>query len=358
VTPRALRPWLTPPGLWLVTAPCAALLLLHYLTPADPHAHHAAGGPPVPLHLFHDLYRRLSYLPIVTAALLMGARGGLGTAAAVSLAYLPHVWYRWDELPTQRWDAIFEIVLYHAMGGLVGALAEALRRQRDALQQADRLRGAGELAAAMAHEVRNPLASISGAAERLRRGDLPDAERAELLDIVRREADRLEGVVREFLAYARPAPLTRVPTDPLALVRETATLVAATARRRGIDVVVAPEGDGAPALVAMDPARVKQALLNLLLNAVQASPDGSPVTVAVRSGPGGIEFRVTDRGAGVPPAAAARLFEPFVTTKPGGTGLGLPVARQIAEAHGGRLSLEPAEGGGTTARLALPARVR
>ncbi len=363
MNPR-LRPWLTRPGLWLVTVPWLALTLLHYVTPAGhpaghEHAAHlghamppATGWGGIPLHLFHDVYRRLYYWPILAAALLFGTRTALITAALVSVSYLPHVLHRWDELPTQRFDALFEIALYFLTGALVGRLAEAGRRQQAQLLRADQLRAVGELAAGMAHEVRNPLASITGAAERLKRDTIPPAERLELLEIVAKESSRLDGVLNAFLAYARPAPLARAPGDLNAVLRELTLLVDPTAKRRGIRLVLRPDA-GLPA-VTMDAARITQAVLNLVLNAVQAAPDGSEVEIASRLAGGRVEVRVSDRGAGVAPHIAAAPFTPFATTKPGGTGLGLPTARQIVEAHGGTIVLRAADGAGTQAVIVLP----
>lgn len=353
------RAWFRPPGLWLVTLPVILVTLLHYVTPtghvmgAGAMAHmmeDAPGG--VPMHLFHDLYRRLYYVPILSAALLWGAGGGLFTAALASLLYLPHVVMAWGALPTQRFDALVEIALYHGLGALVGSVAQTLRRQREALFRTDQLRGAGEIAAGMAHEVRNPLASIRGAAERLRKGGVADAERDTLFRILEAEIARVDGVIREFLTYARPAPLARLDADLNAVAGETVALVTPTAQKRGVVLTLAAD----PALppVRMDPAKVKQALLNLVLNAVQASPDGQPVTVATRLGGRRAEVVVTDRGPGVAPDLRPSLFTPFATTKEGGTGLGLPIARQILEAHGGSVRLDPGPGGGTVAIASLP----
>lgn len=355
-----LRPWLTRPGLGMITVPWLVLTVLHYATPAGhgpEHAGHvmpvATGWGGIPLHLFHDIYRRLYYWPILAAALLFGTRTALITALLVAVSYLPHVLHRWDALPTQRFDALFEIALYFLTGALVGRLAESRKRQQEALLRADQLRAVGELAAGMAHEVRNPLASITGAAERLKRDDLAPAERSELLDIVAKESSRLDGVLNDFLGYARPGPLVRAPGDLNEVLRDTAALVAPTARRRAITLAVRPD----PALppVAMDAARIKQAVLNLLLNAVQAAPDGTEVLLESRRDGTRAEVRLTDRGPGLPAGGADAAFTPFVTTKAGGTGLGLPVARQIVEAHGGSVRLVAAAGGGTAAVLVLPA---
>jgi len=336
-----LRPWLASPRLWLVTIPLTAITLLHYLTPAS----HT-------FHMVHGILRRLYYVPILSAALLSGFRGGIVTALIVSILYLPHVVYRWQEIPSQTWEALFEIVLYNALGGLIGWLAESVRSQREALVRSDQLKGLGQMAAGMAHEVRNPLASISASAARLRKGGLADGVRNELLGIVEKESTRLDSVVRDFLGYARPARLVITSCDMNTVVAETVALATHTASERSIMVLL--EADASAGPVAGDPSRLKQALLNLMLNAVQAAPGGSEVIVKTLRSRKEITVIVRDSGAGIDPEIRGRLFEPFATTKPDGLGLGLSIARQIVEAHGGKLALEDAPGGGTVARVTLP----
>ncbi|MEK7474181.1 MAG: ATP-binding protein [Candidatus Coatesbacteria bacterium] len=335
------RLWLAPPGLWLVTVPLVAITLLHYVTPATHH-----------MHILHGVLRRLYYVPVVSAALLWGVRGGLAAAVVTIALYAPHVVQRWDEIPTQTWDAVFEMAMYAAVGGLTGSLSASLRRQQDALLRTDQLKSLGTLASGMAHEVRNPLASIAGAAAQLRKGNPPEATRDELLGIVARESARLDDLVREFLEYARPPKLVRTACDVPAVVAEAVALVTHSAAPRSVTVRVdAPPG--APS-VSADPTRLKQALLNLLLNAVQASPAGGEVRVSVAVRGRSVRVTVRDAGPGLPAEVRGRLFEPFVTTREGGTGLGLPMAKRIVAAHGGSLELADAEGGGTEARLDLP----
>ena len=143
-----------------------------------------------------------------------------------------------------------------------------------------------------------------------------------------------------------------MPVDLNALAEETAALVRPTAHKRGVTIVL--HADPALRPVPMDGPRIKQALLNLLLNAVQASPASSEVTVATRLAGGRAEARVRDRGPGLSPEARRALFTPFATTREGGTGRGLPIALAILEQHGGGLRLEDAPGGGTEAVAFLP----
>ncbi len=336
----ALRFWISPTGVKWTILPILAVTLLHYAAP---------GGHEY--HLIHDVLRRLYYVPILAAGVLGGLRPGLVTAAVVGILYLPHVFQRWEEMPTQQWDAIFEILLFHCFGVLTGGLADALRRQRDSVAHADRLKTLGTMAAFMAHEVRNPLAAVRAAAERLGKDRSDADERRRLLDILGTETARLNGVVEDLLTFARPASIRVAETNLAAVMRETAVIAESVAREREVSVRV--DIADVPESISADATHLKQALLNLMLNAVQAAPAGSEVVAAVRPRVKGIEFVILDRGPGVPADVRRQLFVPFVTGRPSGTGLGLAIARQIAEAHGGELVLRDATGGGTEAVLRI-----
>ncbi len=337
----ATRFWASGAGLLCVTLPVVAVTALHYALPAAQS-----------FDLLHNILRRLYYVPILGAGVLAGRRAGLLTALTVSVLYLPHVMDRWGDLPTQRWDALFEVLLYNGIGALTGWLADAVKQHQEAMLRADRLATLGTMAAGMAHEVRNPLAAVQAAAEKLRDGVRAEEDRRVLLDIVGKETARLEGVVRDFLGFARPAPLVRLLTDLRLVAQETIALAQAAARPRSITITVSA---AEAVTVRGDPFRLKQALLNLLLNAVAAAPPASQVMVSVRRGWRGVaEVAVVDRGPGLPAEIRRNLFVPFTTGREGGTGLGLPVARQIAEAHGGEVELRDALLGGTEAVLRIP----
>jgi two-component system sensor histidine kinase PilS (NtrC family) len=232
----------------------------------------------------------------------------------------------------------------------------SLRAMQERLDRSERLADLGRLAAGLAHELRNPLASMMGSVELLRSTSQADDERR-LLDIVQREGSRLANLVTEFLAFARPVPPRREPVDLAALAAETLDAFA----HDPAAAAVALERDLQPAPARADPVQVRQVLWNLLANAAQAFAPGSAggrVRVACRALPGGgAELSVADDGPGIEPEDLRRLFTPFFTTKPSGTGLGLATIARIVDAHGGAVAAEsePGRGARFTVRLPPPA---
>jgi two-component system OmpR family sensor kinase len=220
----------------------------------------------------------------------------------------------------------------------------SLERARLAHGRAERLAAVGQMAAMVAHEVRNPLGVVRGQVELLRERLAPAGRDAERVEEILAEIERVNQLTHEFLTLAREAPLERAPVDVTALAEEVAGAARLAAPAATIEV------EGEPVTALGDAGRLRQALLNLALNAAQVGGDGVTVRLAVARAGGAVRVTVSDDGPGVPPALAATLFEPFVSGREGGSGLGLAVAARIAERHGGRLALEPSERG---ARFAL-----
>ena len=236
---------------------------------------------------------------------------------------------------------------------LVQAQLEALNAARARLVQSEKLAALGQLATAIAHEVRNPLAVIRSAAQGL--GETvssDDAEAARACAFITAEIDRLGSVVSSLLEFARPLHLepravsVRDLFDRAALLAEGE--LAARGARLGRD-----ELPDLPAVRA-DPDLLSQVLLGLLANAAEAVPPGGDVTLAARARDGAVELVVEDSGPGIPPELRDRVFEPFFTTRARGIGLGLAVARQVVEAHGGRIEAGERPGGGARLTVRLP----
>lgn len=223
------------------------------------------------------------------------------------------------------------------------------------VERRERLAGLGNLAAAVGHEVRNPLNAISMGLQRLRAEFEPAAgaaEYARMVELVQGEVRRLDGIVDEFLSLARPVPLRPVPTRPADLLGEVVALVGAEARSRGVAVDLRASGELPPA--RLDPDRVRQVLLNLVRNGLDAMPRGGRLTVGAEAAGDLLLVRVEDTGEGIPEDLLPRVFEPYVTTKATGVGLGLAIARRIVEAHGGRVLVESRPGEGSRFTVALP----
>ena len=226
-----------------------------------------------------------------------------------------------------------------------------LRQMEEAVRRADRLAVVGGMAAGLAHEIRNPLASMCGSIEVLGASPGLDGQERRLMNVVRSEAERLEALVREFLSFARPLLPAFEPLDGARVVTETVDLFRQEVAERGIELVVRAD---APVWVRADPGQLRQVLWNLLGNAADATQRSGRVEVRMsRQGGEGV-LEVSDTGHGIADEDLQRIFDPFFTTKERGTGLGLAIVHRIVEAHSGHLSVRSQVGRGTTFRVVLP----
>ncbi|TWJ19742.1 ATP-binding protein [Geobacter argillaceus] len=342
--------------------------LLHYLTP---------------LHLpyLHDIFQRLYYLPIILAALWYGFRGGLFCSIVVSIAYAPHILFQWGGHLTMEMEKYLEIILYNTVGGLTGLLSQRERERtvelqktaqgleesyqklqhqseriiviEEQLRRAEKLSTLGEMAAVLAHEIRNPLGSIRGTAEILKDDYPPEDPKHEFIEIQIKETERLNRVVEDFLHMARPQPSDMQPCPVQDELETIVTLVSNDARDRKIKLSLQPPPF--PVIVRADGEKLRQAFLNITINSLQATPPGGSVTISTAVVQTALcEIRFRDTGPGIDAATMERIFEPFFTTKQNGTGLGLAITRKIIESHGGTLQVESEPGTGTTVTIRLP----
>jgi two-component system sensor histidine kinase HydH len=228
-----------------------------------------------------------------------------------------------------------------------------VRRLQQEVTRNRRLASLGSLAAGVAHEIRNPLSSLKGFAtyflERFRENP-NDRETAEVMI---REVDRLNRVINQLLEFARPLTMTLVPTSLQSLIRHTLKTVEGQAREKAIAI----ETDLSPEIgeIPIDADRISQVLMNLALNAIAATEAGGTLRITLaRQDDRSIRISIVDTGAGIRKEDLPRVFDPYFTTKPTGTGLGLPIVQKIVEAHGGEILLASKPGEGTTATVILP----
>jgi signal transduction histidine kinase len=340
-----------------------------------------------PLHLpmLHDILQRLYYIPIILAGFWFGLRGGLFSSIVVSVMYVPHVLFQWGGHSSLELGMFLEIVLYNVVGGITGLLSqrEEMRREElnktargleesyqklqgqadliirieEQLRRAERLSALGELSAVLAHEIRNPLGSIRGTAEILQDVFRPGDRHYEFLEILLKEADRLNRVVEDFLGLARPVEVERGTCDCVAELRELVSLVASDAAARGVRLELTSAD---LPLIRGDREKLRQAFLNLIMNGLQATGRGGSLTLSATLLPASderssaIELLFVDTGEGIDAERLPRIFEPFFTTKQGGTGLGLAITQKIIESHGGTVSAFSEPGRGTVFTVRLP----
>jgi signal transduction histidine kinase len=221
------------------------------------------------------------------------------------------------------------------------------------LHEAERLATTGELAAGMAHEIRNPLAAIVNATVLLTEGGLTAEERATTLTAIRTEARRLNRILSDFLQFARPQEARRTPGDIREVVQHVSALIRDDrSRAPRVDLKVAI--DPAVPCFAFDRDQVTQVLWNVALNGVQAMNGRGRLSLEVARQNGDVALAVSDTGPGIPRDHLARVFEPFYSGKPNGSGLGLTIAERIVAAHGGRIEIDSEVGRGTRVTLLFP----
>lgn len=363
---RATRTQLATSGVYLAIAIVTAL---HYST--GEHAHH-----------LHDIYRRLYYIPIILAGFLHGFRGGLLAAAVVCIAYAPHATGHISHDPASTTQKGLEMLLYLAIGTLTGSLVSRLkgaqrqvessaaelerslhqlretigqlRATEDELVRTARLAAVGRLSAGLAHEIRNPLASIQGSVELLA-DDFPSGHpKRRLLSVLLDEAHRLNDVLTRFLSFARPRELRKVPMAILPEIDAVIDLLQNQKEPTAARIQAWETGSGGSLDVLADREQVRQVLLNLLLNAVQAAGPEGDVRIECQPDSSRVVVRITDTGPGFTRDAIENAFTPFYTSKEKGTGLGLAISHRIVESHGGRIEVGNLPGGGAIVTIELP----
>jgi two-component system sensor histidine kinase HydH len=227
------------------------------------------------------------------------------------------------------------------------ALVYLVRRQRELAERVEyarRLASLGEMAAVIAHELRNPLTALKGHAQLLLRSLAGDGREEKAARVVT-EAARLEAFLADLLDFSRRGEIEPAPVDPARVLRDSA---AAVDRSR-----ITVHSEAAPKSWPLDAPRIQQALSNILSNAVQVSPEGAVVDAAVFAADGALVFEVRDRGPGIPAGEEERIFEPFYTRRVRGTGLGLSLARRIVDQHHGTITARNAPDGGAVLRITL-----
>jgi signal transduction histidine kinase len=349
-----------------------AIGMLHYFTPGY-------------MVFYHDMYRRLSYFPIVLGAIWFGVRGGVVLAVMSSIAFIPHLILYIGQGAETYLSELTEIFLYLAAGTVTGIIAgresrlrlrykelseqleksyQKLHRETQLLLEVEEQLGAaqklsalGQLSASLAHEIKNPLSSIKGTAEILLDEFPPDHPKREFVEILLKETTRLNSTVEEVLQFSRrDAPDNKkesAETEPLAqVIDRVSSLLASQLRKKNISLSVAGWENGKTFFVPGK--KMSQVFLNIILNAIDAAPRKGIIMVDTLKQADGYSVLVQNSGAPVPDGRKKKIFDPFYSTKQGGTGLGLSISKKIVESYGGTLAVSDSELGGACFTVFLP----
>lgn len=339
--------------------------------------HYLAGG--AQAGMLHGLLGHLYIVPILIGAYWYGIKGGVTVSIASTILFSPHLFLHWRDPFVDVYNYV-ELFLFMLIGGVTGVLSQMERGQRlryeeaitrldeshrklkeqtdvlfqteEQLRRADRLSALGELSAGMAHEIRNPLGSIKGAVEIIKDDYTAEEAKYEFIQILIRETDRLNQIVQEFLGFAKPKNPELQFVDLNESLESVLTLAAQQARKAGVKVE--KKLDPAIGKRSLDAGLLKQAFLNLILNAIQAMPDGGSLSVESSLRNGALEVTIADTGIGIPEENRKKLFSPFFTTKKNGTGLGLAITYRIIENHRGVIDVASRPGGGTAFTVRIP----
>jgi len=354
---------------FILTAFVILIGLLHSFTPGY-------------MIFYHDTYRRLSYFPIAIGAILYGLKGGVCLAAMSCLAFVPHLFMFWARGPEAYYSELSEIIFYLAAGIVIGLISSRENRLREKyktlseklagsyqrlhdqaaqllkaekqLGQSQKLSMLGHLSASLAHEIKNPLASIKGAAEILA-DEVPfNHPKHEFIEIMRSEIARLNHSVDDVLKYCRG----RQHKDPSGqdhmgnIIRHVVSLLETSFKKKSIEVTITSNPDEGPFSTTKD--AMIQVLMNILINAVDAVGENGRIIIDFGRDEKWCFIHISDDGPGIDELLIEKIFQSFVTFKEDGTGLGLSISKRIVESLNGNIYIEKSILGGARFSIFLP----
>lgn len=293
----------------------------------------------------------LYYIPLLLGVFRFGIKGSIVTWLFVSAAYLPFFFGNWTTTFPEFMDRVLHLVFTGVFAAVAYFLAD---RERNKSNQAEReryLAGIGQVATVIVHDLKNPLISIMGFARRIREGKGDIALGARTIE---ESAQSMQKIVNSVLDFAKPLQLDLKDVDIRNPIHRAAESCRTKAEEKG--VTLSMHLPPAPMIITIDGFHLERALVNLIDNAVDASPRGAPVSITATIERSKITITIKDQGAGMNRETMSNLFMPFYTTKNKGTGLGMPISKKIIEAHTGTLEIKSGQGTGTEAKILLPGK--
>lgn len=336
--------------------------LLHYFTPGY-------------LIFYHDTYRRLSYFPITIGAIWFGLPGGIILAVLSCVSFIPHLLTFWIQGPEAYYSELSEILFYLSAGVVIGLISSRETRLRAKLEksykrlhdqarqlmyaeeqlgQSQKLSMLGHLSASLAHEIKNPLASIKGAAEILA-DELPEGHpKHEFIEIMVSEISRLNSSVEDVLKYCQGQQESReIKYETLEkIIHRVCSLLESQIKKKSIGLLTTIKEETKH--FQADEAKLTQVFLNIILNAIDAVPEKGRINIELFKNSRDVIINISDNGPGIQDKIRTDIFEPFVTEKEGGTGLGLSISKKIIQSFGGCITILESSLGGACFSIVLP----
>ncbi len=305
-------------------------------------------------YYFHVFYGELYFLPIVLAAFWFGLRGALLVSTTITVCYLPFIFWNWQEFSAKDLDIILSLLLYNGLAILVGILKGRETKAQEELLHTENLAVMGRSLAAAAHDMRTPLMLIGGLARRLSKKINHEDPARLKLELIIKETDKMEKMTGDMLNFSKPLTLNLIRRNFSTTIQDSLLKIKEVARRHNVSIVYKSDTAAEVAGIHFDSLRFEQVIVNLVLNAIEASPEGDTVTITLSlTSSGNAILDVADNGSGIPLTNRQQVFHPFFTTKKEGTGLGLPIVKKIVEAHDGSLHILDSPSGGTIFRIKL-----
>jgi signal transduction histidine kinase len=316
-----------------------AITIVHYVTRQEESS-------------LHVIFRELYFIPIILAGFWFGLRGGLTTSILISVLYLPIAIGVPDHSAGHKLGNLLQIILFNVTGILVGWLQDREFQHQETKRQEDGLIKIGKAVSCIAHDMKTPLLVIEGFSRQIRKTIKDDDRLLKKIDLIVRQSQRLEVMVQDMLKFTGPLTLDCGQNSLSSLFDETLILIDEKARTHKVQISCQLEDD--VQICAFDYHRMQQALVNLLNNAIDASPTGGAVVLRCARTRDNIVIEVEDSGDGIKGVSENEILEPFCTSKKEGTGLGLPIVKRIIEAHNGTLEYEVKGGQGMIFRMMFP----
>jgi two-component system, NtrC family, sensor histidine kinase HydH len=310
--------------------------------------HYSIGVSP----LNHQIYGKFYYAPVIVAALWFGVRGGLITSIIIDLLLIPHFFINWGSHIGSLWGILLEIPTLNLTGLVAGYLRDREMEKRMELKEISHLASLRGTYSFVAHEMKNIGISIHGFAKLIKRKADPSEDVVRFLGIIERESQRIERLAKGMLNISKNLELKREKFNPKKFLEDVITITQEMASGKGVEFQSQIGEDLSP--VWLDSDRMKEVLVNLAQNAIQATPSGGRVSLKASGNGENVRIQVTDTGDGIPSADLDKIFFPFFTTKPDGNGIGLAVCKEVVEAHGGKIEVDSKKGVGTLFTITLP----